>query len=106
MLLGLWLWHRPVATASIQPLAWESPYAAGMALKKKQTRIIICFGDPGAMVMSKSITGCQESIMLMVGDPRQEGAGQQEMSSCNLKLNNCLFLEFSIQYFQTSVDCG
>ena len=23
----LWLWHRPVAAASIQPLAWELPYA-------------------------------------------------------------------------------
>ena len=23
----LWLWHRPVATAPIQPLAWEPPYA-------------------------------------------------------------------------------
>ena len=21
----LWLWHRPVATAPIRPLAWESP---------------------------------------------------------------------------------
>ena len=25
------LWRRPVATAPIQPLAWESPYAAGVA---------------------------------------------------------------------------
>ena len=34
----LWLWHRPVATAPIGPLAWEPPYAAGAALnggKKK-----------------------------------------------------------------------
>ena len=23
-----WLWHRPVATAPIRPLAWEPPYAA------------------------------------------------------------------------------
>ena len=30
----LWLWHRPAAVALIQPLAWESPYAAGAALKK------------------------------------------------------------------------
>ena len=29
----LWLWHRPVATALIQPLAWEPPYATGTALK-------------------------------------------------------------------------
>ena len=27
----LWLWHRLVATAPIQPLAWEPPYAAGAA---------------------------------------------------------------------------
>jgi len=27
----LWLWPRLVATAPIQPLAWEPPYAAGAA---------------------------------------------------------------------------
>ena len=27
----LWLWRRPVATAPIQPLAWEPPYAARAA---------------------------------------------------------------------------
>ena len=27
----MWLWRRPVATAPIQPLAWEPPYAAGSA---------------------------------------------------------------------------
>ena len=27
----LCLWHRPVATAPIQPLAWEPPYAAEAA---------------------------------------------------------------------------
>ena len=31
----LWLWHRPVTTAPITPLAWELPYAMGMALKSK-----------------------------------------------------------------------
>ena len=36
------LWCRPVATAPIQPLAWESPYAAGAALKrpKKKKRLL------------------------------------------------------------------
>ena len=29
----LWLWRRPTAVALIGPLAWESPYAAGVALK-------------------------------------------------------------------------
>ena len=30
----LWLWRRPVATAPLQPLAWEPPYATGMVLEK------------------------------------------------------------------------
>ena len=30
----LWLWRRPVATALIRPLAWEPPYAIGVALEK------------------------------------------------------------------------
>ena len=40
----LWLWCRPVATAPIRPLAWESPYAAGAAqeiAKKDQKKKII-----------------------------------------------------------------
>ena len=32
----LWLWCRLVATALIQPLAQELPYAVGAALKKKK----------------------------------------------------------------------
>ena len=34
----LWLWHRPVATSPIRPLAWEPPYAAGVALKSKKEK--------------------------------------------------------------------
>ena len=30
----LWLWCRLVATAPIGPLAWETPYAVGVALEK------------------------------------------------------------------------
>jgi len=33
----LWLWQRPAATAPIGPLAWEPPYAAGVALEKAKT---------------------------------------------------------------------
>ena len=29
----LWLWYRPTAIAPIRPLAWEPPYAVGVALK-------------------------------------------------------------------------
>ena len=31
----LWLWLRLAAVALIGPLAWEPPYALGVALKKK-----------------------------------------------------------------------
>ena len=35
----LWLCHRPVATALIRPLAWESPYAVGSGpIKGKKTK--------------------------------------------------------------------
>ena len=37
----LWLWCRSAAVALTQPLAWELPYAKGMALKRqtnKQTK--------------------------------------------------------------------
>ena len=34
----LWLWCRPVAIAPIQPLAWEPPYAEGVALEKTKTK--------------------------------------------------------------------
>ena len=35
----LWLWHRLAATAPIRPLAWEPPYATGVALEKgKKTK--------------------------------------------------------------------
>ena len=44
----LWPWRRPVTLAQIVPLAWEPPYALGVALerqkkkkKKKESSIIV-----------------------------------------------------------------
>ena len=36
----LWLWHRVATVAPVGPLAWELPYAEGIALKNrnKQTK--------------------------------------------------------------------
>ena len=31
-------WRRPAAVALIQPLAWESPYAAGVAVKREREK--------------------------------------------------------------------
>ena len=34
----LWLWCRPMTTAPIRPLAWEPPYASGVALRKNHQK--------------------------------------------------------------------
>ena len=34
----LWLWCRAAATVRIGPLAWEPPYAAGVALKRQKKK--------------------------------------------------------------------
>ena len=36
----LWLWRKLAATAPIRTLAWEPPYAAGVALKGKMDKKI------------------------------------------------------------------
>ena len=50
-----WLWCRPVATAPIQLLAWEFPYASGMAVKKKKKEKIITL----MFFMHGLIWGCE-----------------------------------------------
>ena len=37
----LWLWLRPAAIAPIRALAWEPPYAMGVALKKYTNKKLI-----------------------------------------------------------------
>ena len=37
-LVLLWLWRRLEAAAPIRPLAWEIPYAMGVALKSKKMK--------------------------------------------------------------------
>ena len=37
-LVLLWLWPWPAAAAPIRHLAWEIPYALGVALKKKKKK--------------------------------------------------------------------
>ena len=34
----MWLWCGLAATARIRPLAWELPYAMGVALEKTKTK--------------------------------------------------------------------
>ena len=34
----LWLWRRLAAVALVRPLAWEPPYATGVALKRQKEK--------------------------------------------------------------------
>ena len=55
----LWLWHRPVATAPIGPLAWESPYAVGAAqeiAKKKRKKKQLNLGSSSHGIVEKNPT--------------------------------------------------
>ena len=36
----LWLWCRLAAVVPVRALAWESPYAVGVALEKKESRTV------------------------------------------------------------------
>jgi len=53
----LWLWCRPVATAPIQLLAWEPPYAAEAAqeMAKRQKKSHQIFLNPS---QSESLSSC------------------------------------------------
>ena len=39
----LWLWCMPAATALIRPLAWESPYGMGVALKSQKSMYVYIY---------------------------------------------------------------
>ena len=63
----LWLWHRPVAAAPIHPLAWELPYAAGVAPKKRQKKKSVlwktdkgkAYANPGSASSLGPHLGCE-----------------------------------------------
>ena len=65
----LWLWCRRAAVALIQPLAWELPYAVGVALKnknKKQKKKLILspINGPGA-VRDRNITNSIYTLKIL-----------------------------------------
>ena len=67
----LWLWRRPVATAPIQLLAWETPYAAGAAQeieKKKKKKEIGCPINAVRALLSGIVTTCSWSIKQQSGN--------------------------------------
>ena len=65
-----WLWCRPAAATPIWPLAWELPYAMGVALKRPMVVIIIIYwnGQNWVWKIAFMIFG-QNGIIAMVVSP-------------------------------------
>ena len=64
----MWLWHRSVAVVLIRPLAWEPPYATGVALEKDQKELgRLNRGDETSWGVSVIQDSCREAHLF----PRQ-----------------------------------
>ena len=61
-LAWLWLWYRPVATAQIPPLAWEPPYATGVALKRQNNN------NDNKMAPNNFASSCTQVLLLLLRD--------------------------------------
>ena len=57
------VWCSLAAAVLIQPLAWESPYAAGVALKGKKKKIMlwsVVTGSPEGVSQWPGLTGAED----------------------------------------------
>ena len=66
----LWLWPRPAAVAPIRPLAWEPPYAVGVALKrqnKNKNKKKMCFWSSRCGTVETNLTKNHEVVALIPG---------------------------------------
>ena len=62
----LWLWRSLSATALIRPLAWEPPYAMGLALEKaKRPKKKNCLFLSGTLLYN-STTATMLQVLLLV----------------------------------------
>ena len=71
----LWLWCRPAAAAPIQPLAWELPYVAGVAFKKKKK-------------LRHFILVVHAPVIMVEGRKRGKGRQQRDGILCYLCLHH------------------
>ena len=53
----LWLWCRLEATAWIRPLAWEPPYAAGVALKRQKKKKFLTIHVERSPALNEHLVG-------------------------------------------------
>ena len=62
----LWLWRRPVTTAPIRSLAWEPPYAAGVAQEKGAPVVAQWLTNP---TRNPEVVGLIPGLAQQVKDP-------------------------------------
>ena len=60
-LVLLWLWNRQADRAQNQPLAWEPPYATGVALKKTKKKKL------GAILVLGFFCVCGRKFSIQLG---------------------------------------
>ena len=92
-LVLLWLWYRQVATAPIQPLTWEFPYAATAALKKKKKKKEKKRKRKKKIKKEKKSTntgeGQRECSLMVTGDPEMiavyQAPGAASVAGAGLK---------------------
>ena len=65
----MWLWCRPIASASIQPLAWEPPHAAGAAIEKDQKGVPVVAQWLTNLTRSHEVVGWIPGLAQWVKDP-------------------------------------
>ena len=65
----LCFWRRQVATAPIQPLAWEPPYAAGVALEKAERGVPFVVQWLTNPTRNHEVAGSVPALAQWVNDP-------------------------------------
>ena len=65
----LWLRHRLIAAVLIGPLAWELPYATGVALKKKERGVPVVMQWLTNPTRNHKVTGSIPGLAQGVKDP-------------------------------------
>ena len=90
----LWLWRRLVATAPIQPLAWEPLYAAGAALEKakrqknkiKYTFLLLPFSDDSPLKTLSNCTAILETPSFVTSMKMEKLVEQTNMFFSHLQI--------------------